>query len=64
MTTSDAVENVTDESTQEPTGDGYLQPTVDVAALTTLLDGKYADVRALVRGNLAEHSRSSWTPRR
>ncbi|EON25586.1 acyl-CoA oxidase domain-containing protein [Nocardioides sp. CF8] len=60
MTTSDAVENVTDEASksegqaQEADG-GYVQPVVDVAALTTLLDGEYAEVRALVRGNLAEH---------
>jgi acyl-CoA oxidase len=59
MTTSDALANVTaesDDSTQEagPSG-GYVQPVVDVAALATLLDGEYADVRALVRDNLAEH---------
>jgi acyl-CoA oxidase len=59
MTTSGALENVTDES-DDSTGevgprDGYVQPVVDVAALTKLLDGKYAGVRALVRDNLAEH---------
>jgi len=59
MTTSDALENVTgesDDSTEEagPRA-GYVQPVVDVVALTTLLDGKYAHVRALVRDNLAEH---------
>ena len=32
-----------------------MQPVVDVAALTTLLDGKYADVRALVRDNRSQH---------
>jgi acyl-CoA oxidase len=31
-------------------------PTVDVPALTRLLDGKYAEVRNLVRENLAEHA--------
>ena len=31
-------------------------PEVDVAALTALLDGEYADVRKLVRDNLAEHA--------
>ena len=31
-------------------------PTIDVAALTALLDGEYADVRKLVRDNLAEHA--------
>ena len=51
MTTSDAVENVT----EERKGDGYVQPVVDVGALTTFLDGKYADVRALVRDNLTQH---------
>ncbi len=30
--------------------------TLDVAALTALLDGEYAGVRTLVRGNLAEHA--------
>ena len=29
---------------------------LDVQALTALLDGKYADVRKLVRDNLAEHA--------
>src|SRR3954452_7957323 len=35
---------------------GYVQPEIDVPALTALLDGKYADVRDLVRANLAEHA--------
>lgn len=34
---------------------GYVQPEVDVPALTALLDGRYADVRNLVRTNLAEY---------
>ena len=34
----------------------YVTPAVDVAALTELLDGKYVDVRQLVRKNLAEYS--------
>lgn len=56
MTTSDAVDNVTDAAmATEDKGAGYVQPVVDVTALTALLDGKYADVRALVRANLAEH---------
>ena len=29
---------------------------LDVPALTALLDGRYADVRNLVRDNLAEHA--------
>lgn len=34
---------------------GYVQPVVDVPALTVLLDGRYADVRDLVRANLAKY---------
>ena len=34
----------------------YVTPAVDVPALTELLDGRYADVRQLVRKNLAEHA--------
>ncbi|HEY0774228.1 MAG TPA: acyl-CoA dehydrogenase family protein, partial [Nocardioidaceae bacterium] len=34
----------------------YVTPAVDVSALTELLDGKYVDVRQLVRKNLAEYS--------
>ena len=35
---------------------GYVQPDLDVAALRSLLDGRYAEVRDLVRVNLAEHA--------
>ena len=35
---------------------GYVQPVVDVPALTALLDGRYADVRNLVRSNLATYA--------
>ncbi|MGH3335985.1 MAG: acyl-CoA dehydrogenase family protein, partial [Nocardioides sp.] len=34
----------------------YVQPKVDVNALTRLLDGRHAEVRNLVRTNLAEYS--------
>jgi acyl-CoA oxidase len=34
----------------------YEQPAVDVPALTTLLDGRYADVRNGVRKSLVEHA--------
>jgi acyl-CoA oxidase len=34
----------------------YVQPDVDVAALKTLLDGEYAEIRDLVRTNLAAYS--------
>src|SRR3546814_8937108 len=35
---------------------GYLQPEIDLAALSSLLDGDYADVRELVRKNLVENA--------
>ncbi len=35
---------------------GYVQPVVDVAEVTRLLDGDHAEVRQLVRTNLAEHA--------
>jgi acyl-CoA oxidase len=34
----------------------YVQPTIDVPALRTLLDGPYADVRDLTRKHLVEHA--------
>ncbi|HEU4513510.1 MAG TPA: acyl-CoA dehydrogenase [Nocardioidaceae bacterium] len=34
----------------------YVTPAVDVSALTEMLDGKHAEVRQLVRKNLAEYS--------
>ena len=34
----------------------YRPPTIDVAELTRFLDGRYADVRDLVRRNLVEHA--------
>ena len=34
----------------------YVQPKIDVPALTSLLDGRHAEVRNLVRTNLAEYS--------
>ncbi len=39
-----------------PEAEGYVQPTVDVPALTELLDGKYAEIRNLVRTNLSEYA--------
>ncbi|MGY0021651.1 acyl-CoA dehydrogenase family protein [Streptomyces sp. YJ-C3] len=35
---------------------GYVQPVVDVRALTEVLDGEYADVRDLVRSNLTTYA--------
>ncbi len=42
--------------TAAPAPAGYVQPEIDVPALTALLDGKYAEVRDLVRANLAEYA--------
>ncbi|MFZ3566451.1 acyl-CoA dehydrogenase family protein [Streptomyces sp. BH097] len=36
--------------------DGYVPPSVDVPALTALLDGEYAEIRDLVRTNLSAHA--------
>ncbi|QIK74550.1 acyl-CoA dehydrogenase [Nocardioides piscis] len=69
MTTSDAVDKrpddqVTDAGAEQPAEPpqaeptpakpGYVQPAIDVTALTELLDGKYAEVRNLVRQNMVE----------
>ncbi|NGO78601.1 acyl-CoA oxidase [Streptomyces sp. YC504] len=35
---------------------GYVQPEVDIPALTELLDGEYAEIRALVRTNLVTYA--------
>ncbi|KQY50232.1 MULTISPECIES: acyl-CoA dehydrogenase family protein [unclassified Nocardioides] len=49
-----ATETVTPEPDEETAG--YTRPDVDVAELTRLLDGKYAEVRGLVRSNLVQHA--------
>ncbi|MBC9732905.1 acyl-CoA dehydrogenase [Nocardioides marmotae] len=46
----------TDTDAQVESRSGYRRPEVDVPALTRLLDGRYAEVRNLVRTNLAEYS--------
>jgi acyl-CoA oxidase len=59
MTAEQATEQATDETTAgttEGSPSGYVQPVVDVAAMTALLDGRYADVRTLVRTNLVEYA--------
>jgi acyl-CoA oxidase len=43
-------------TTEGPVEPAYRPPTVDVDALRRLLDGRYAEVRDLVRTNLAEHA--------
>ena len=40
----------------DPEGAAYRPPAIDVAELTRFLDGRYADVRDLVRSNLVEHA--------
>ncbi len=55
MTTEQATEAAAEETTDH-SARGYVQPEVDVAAMTALLDGQYADVRGLVRSNLAAHA--------
>ncbi len=43
-------------TTETPETASYRAPSVDVTALRRLLDGRYAEVRDLVRGNLAEYA--------
>jgi acyl-CoA oxidase len=43
-------------TTMDAATESAYPPTVDVAALRRLLDGKYAEVRDLVRSNLAEYA--------
>ena len=42
--------------TAAPAEPSYVQPTIDVPALTELLDGRYREVRDLVRTNLADYA--------
>lgn len=55
---TDATEVPDDQPDEQPAPrkDGYVQPTIDVAELTALLDGRYADVRRTVREQLVEHA--------
>jgi acyl-CoA oxidase len=50
------IEDAAPETAAESDKPGYVEPNVDVAALTALLDGTYVEVRNLVRKNLAEYS--------
>ncbi|MER5965370.1 acyl-CoA dehydrogenase [Streptomyces sp. NPDC002057] len=43
-----------DNASTTPTG--YVQPDIDVRALTEILDGKYGEIRRLVRTNLATYA--------
>jgi acyl-CoA oxidase len=49
------VEQPVEQARQKP-GRGYVQPVVAVPAMTALLDGRYADVRTLVRSNLVDYA--------
>ncbi|WP_372734676.1 acyl-CoA dehydrogenase [Nocardioides sp.] len=58
-----ATETAPPETDDEPSSgeqssveDSYVEPNIDVEALKGLLDGPYAGMRDLVRGNLARHS--------
>ncbi|WP_110180497.1 acyl-CoA dehydrogenase [Nocardioides solisilvae] len=44
------------EKSAEEVEKGYRQPTVDVDVMRGLLDGRYAEVRQLVRDNLVQHA--------
>ncbi|WP_322920952.1 acyl-CoA dehydrogenase family protein [Nocardioides renjunii] len=50
-----AIERVEDDAVHA-TDRGYRQPEVDVDALRAVLDGRYREVRDLVRANLVEHA--------
>ena len=57
MTTEQATEAASRGRPRTPArAGGYVQPEVDVAAMTALLDGRYAEVRRLVRANLVDHA--------
>jgi acyl-CoA oxidase len=62
MTTEQTAERTPDQPGEQPPDQpseqsrGYVQPVVDVAAMRALLDGRYADVRDLVRTNLVDHA--------
>jgi acyl-CoA oxidase len=55
-TTTDTTPDTTPEAGPDPQPAGYRQPEIDVAALTRLLDGRYGEVRDLVRTNLATYA--------
>ncbi|MCD4532653.1 acyl-CoA dehydrogenase family protein [Nocardioides sp. cx-169] len=46
----------TPEPLPEPAAGVYVEPTIDVSALQAVLDGKYAEIRNLVRRNLADYA--------
>ncbi|WP_371638829.1 acyl-CoA dehydrogenase family protein [Streptomyces virginiae] len=44
------------DNTSTPTTTGYVQPDIDVQALSAVLDGEYAEIRRLVRNNLSRYA--------
>ena len=56
MATETSAPTTEDGPPEQAAADGYVQPEVDVPALRSLLDGTYAEVRDLVRTNLAEYA--------
>jgi len=49
-------EGIDEEMAEAEEAAGYSRPEIDVPALRTLLDGKYAEIRNLVRANLATYA--------
>ena len=55
-TTEPAEAQPAEDAVREPEPAAYPQPIVDGPALTALLDGRYAEVRQLVRNNLVDYA--------
>ncbi|MAS56479.1 MAG: acyl-CoA oxidase [Pimelobacter sp.] len=51
-----ATDTVPPDATVAENVDGYQQPQVDVSSLRQLLDGRYVDVREMVRRNLSDYA--------
>lgn len=51
-----ATDTVPPDATVADNADGYQQPQVDVGSLRQLLDGRYVDVREMVRRNLSDYA--------
>ena len=51
-----ATDTVPPDATVAENVDGYQQPQVDVGSLRQLLDGRYVDVREMVRRNLSDYA--------
>ena len=51
-----ATDTVPPDATVADNADGYQQPQVDIGSLRQLLDGRYVDVREMVRRNLSDYA--------